>query len=59
MRTAEAVSRTDTAGEILFSLILFSIIYAMLGALWIHLLRRAIRKGPEPVSGETAAEVTP
>lgn len=58
MRTAEAVSKNVTAGEILFSLIMFSLIYAMLFALWIHLLRRAIRKGPETVPYDTA-EVTP
>ena len=47
MKTAEAISPSVSAGEILASIIMFSIIYALLFALWIHLLRRAIRKGPE------------
>ncbi len=54
MRTADAVSPTVSGGEILFSLILFLFIYALLFALWIHLLRRAIRKGPEPIPEASA-----
>ena len=57
MRTAEAVSVTVTAGELLASIIMFCLVYILLGALWIHLLRRAIRKGPEPIP--TADEQTP
>jgi cytochrome d ubiquinol oxidase subunit I len=57
MRTAEAVSSTVSAGEILTTIILFSTIYAMLFALWIHLLRRAVQKGPvfETAEKEVAA----
>ncbi len=50
MRTADAVSASVSAGEILFSLILFSLMYAILFWLWIHLLSRAVKKGPESFS---------
>ncbi len=52
MRTAEAVSITVSAGEILFSIVLFGVIYTLLGFLWIYLLRRAIAKGPEAAAAE-------
>jgi cytochrome d ubiquinol oxidase subunit I len=59
MRTEEAVSPRVSSGEILASLILFGLIYALLFALWIHLLRRAVRKGPESVNSAEKATVTP
>ncbi|MBN1947744.1 MAG: cytochrome ubiquinol oxidase subunit I [Bradymonadales bacterium] len=71
MRTADAVSPRVSAGQILFSILMFSVIYGLLFAVWVFLLRREIRKGPElpPPSqegpagrgpqGETAPEVQP
>jgi len=47
MRTSEGVSRTVGAGQILGSLILFTIIYVGLFVLFIYLLDDKIRKGPE------------
>ncbi len=38
LRTADGASPTVTAGEILFSIILFSIVYLMLGSLYIFLI---------------------
>jgi cytochrome bd ubiquinol oxidase subunit I len=58
MRTSEAVSASVSAGEILFSLILFSLIYALLFVLWIYLLKRAVQKGPDSVAPNNAKEVT-
>jgi len=60
MRTAEAVSPTVSAGEILASLILFGVIYALLFVLWVYLLRRQIDKGPDPTAADlaTGGEVT-
>ena len=58
MRTAEAVSITVSASEILASLVMFSVIYALLGVLWVHLLRKAVKKGPpapEPAAGKEVA----
>ncbi|MDJ0762505.1 MAG: cytochrome ubiquinol oxidase subunit I [Myxococcota bacterium] len=57
MRTSQAVSKTVSAGEILASIIMFSVLYTLLFCLWIYLLRRAIRKGPEPLPAEKG--VTP
>ena len=52
MRTAEAVSITVSAGEILASIIMFVILYTLLGVLWIRLLRKAIRRGPFDTEGK-------
>ena len=48
MRTAEGVSKSVGAPEILFSTILFSLVYLCLGSLWLFLILREIRRGPEP-----------
>ena len=50
LRTSEAISVTVPAGQILASLIMFSAVYLLLGALWIFLLRREVKKGPEVAS---------
>jgi len=48
LRTSQAASPSVSAGELLFSLILFGAIYLALGALWVFLLYRKISHGPEP-----------
>lgn len=48
LKTKDAVSLTVSGGEILFSIILFSLIYIFLGALYIYLLVREVKHGPEP-----------
>jgi cytochrome d ubiquinol oxidase subunit I len=53
-RTKDAVSLSVSAGEILASIIMFSLIYSLLFGLWIYLLRRQFRKGPESVEVCTA-----
>jgi len=50
LKTSEAISVTVPAGQILASLIMFSAIYLLLGALWVFLLRREVKKGPEVAS---------
>jgi cytochrome d ubiquinol oxidase subunit I len=47
MKTADAISLTVSAGEILFSIILFGLIYLFLGALYIYLVVREVKHGPE------------
>jgi cytochrome d ubiquinol oxidase subunit I len=47
LRTSDAFSRNVTAGQIWFSLILFSVIYTLLFALFIFLLDQKIKHGPE------------
>ncbi|QBG47929.1 cytochrome ubiquinol oxidase subunit I [Verrucomicrobia bacterium S94] len=49
LRTKEAVSKSVPAGQVLASIIMFSIIYALLFGLWIYLLKNQFAKGPESV----------
>jgi len=50
LRTKDAFSKSVTSGEVLFSLILFTIIYALLFVLFLFLLDRKIKHGPEESS---------
>lgn len=47
MRTKDALSKSVSSGEVLFSLILFTLIYALLFILFIFLLDRKIKHGPD------------
>jgi cytochrome bd ubiquinol oxidase subunit I len=47
LRTSEGLSKTVTAEQITFSLILFAVIYLFLFALFIFLLNEKIKHGPE------------
>lgn len=47
LRTSDAFSRVVTANQILFSLILFTVVYVVLLALFLYLLTRKIQHGPE------------
>lgn len=47
MRTQHGVSKVVSAPEILTSIVLFGVIYLLLGAAWIYLLRREVMHGPE------------
>ena len=55
LRTADAVSRSLDASQVVGSIIMFGVIYALLFVLWIYLLNDKIQKGPEPVSLQNAA----
>ncbi len=46
LKTADAYSTNVGGAEILFSLIVFSLIYAALGALYLFLLLKMVRQGP-------------
>ncbi|HEY4109707.1 cytochrome ubiquinol oxidase subunit I [Puia sp.] len=46
LRTSDALSRAVTANQIIFSLILFTIVYIVLFALFLFLLNRKIQHGP-------------
>jgi len=50
LRTKDAVSTAVSAGEVLFSIVLFGAIYVLLGALYVYLLVREVQRGPEPAS---------
>jgi cytochrome d ubiquinol oxidase subunit I len=49
LKTAEAHSPNVMAEEILFSIILFGIIYLLLGILYVYLLVREVKHGPQPM----------
>jgi cytochrome d ubiquinol oxidase subunit I len=49
LRTSDGLSKAVTSGQIVFSLILFTIIYALLFILFIFLLDYKIKAGPEHV----------
>lgn len=55
MKTADAASTNVNAGEILFSIILFGIIYILLGSIFLFMLIRKVKAGPEPVKAKEAA----
>jgi cytochrome bd ubiquinol oxidase subunit I len=52
MKTADAASSNVSAGEILFSIILFSLIYIFLGAIFLFILIRKIKAGPDSVKSK-------
>jgi cytochrome d ubiquinol oxidase subunit I len=47
LRTSEAVSEVVTAPMVLGSIIMFGFLYVLLFVLWVFLLDRTIKKGPE------------
>ncbi len=51
LRTSDALSATVTANQVLFSLIMFTAIYALLFALFLYLLNKKIQAGPFDESG--------
>jgi cytochrome d ubiquinol oxidase subunit I len=48
LRTVDAVSPSVTSGQVLGSVIGFGLIYLLLAAVWLFVLDRKIRQGPEP-----------
>ncbi len=53
MRTANAASPSVSAGEILASLTMFALLYSLMFVLWLYLLGKAIRQGPQPLGEQT------
>jgi cytochrome d ubiquinol oxidase subunit I len=47
LRTSEAMSKVVTKADIIFSLILFALVYTLLFAVFIYLLSRKIQHGPD------------
>jgi cytochrome d ubiquinol oxidase subunit I len=50
LRTAAAVSEVVDRNQVLASIVLFGAIYGLLLALWIYVLDKKIKAGPEPVA---------
>jgi cytochrome bd ubiquinol oxidase subunit I len=46
LRTSDALSKSVTANQVLFSLIMFSIVYLILFILFVYLLNKKIKHGP-------------
>ncbi|NCU04211.1 MAG: cytochrome ubiquinol oxidase subunit I [Chitinophagaceae bacterium] len=49
LRTSDALSKTVTANQVLFSLILFTVVYLLLLLLFLYLLNKKIKHGPVSV----------
>lgn len=49
LRTSQAVSESITGGEVLGSIIMFSVIYLLLLIIWLFVLNHKIQHGPDPV----------
>lgn len=47
LRTKDALSKSVTADQVLFSIIMFSLIYLLLFAVWLFVLNDKIQHGPE------------
>ena len=47
LRTADAASVVVPAGQILFTLIMFGLIYTFLFVIFLHVLIKFVRQGPE------------
>jgi cytochrome d ubiquinol oxidase subunit I len=58
MRTAQAASANVSSGEIIASIVMFTVLYSLLFFCWIYLLRRTLKKGPEALPSPTK-EVAP
>ncbi len=48
LKTKDAISKSVPAGQILLSIIIFSLLYTLLFITWIYFLRRKISQGPQP-----------
>jgi len=53
LRTSDALSKTVTANQVWFSLIMFTLIYSLLFVLFIYLLNKKIKKGPHETEDES------
>ena len=50
LRTGAAVSETVKPDQVLRSIIMFGLIYILLGAVWVFVLNHKIQIGPTPVA---------
>ena len=55
LRTADAASPVVTAEQILFSMILLSLVYLLLGTLYVFLVAKEVSHGPPPPGGQEVA----
>lgn len=57
LKTSDALSTNVVAEQVLSSIIMFSLIYVALFALWVYVLNEKIKHGPEPVPDKPIASV--
>jgi cytochrome d ubiquinol oxidase subunit I len=57
LRTVDAVSPLVSADQVLGSVVGFGLIYSLLGAVWLFVLDRKIRHGPEAPGGSDEDEI--
>lgn len=53
LRTADGVSKSVVAEQVLISIVMFSFVYALLFAVWVFVMNSKIQHGPEPVQMPT------
>jgi cytochrome d ubiquinol oxidase subunit I len=58
LRTAHAVSEIVRPGQVIGSMIMFGVLYALLFVLWVVVLNDKIHHGPDPI-GEERQRTTP
>jgi cytochrome d ubiquinol oxidase subunit I len=56
LRTSDAVSRVVTARQVLWSILMFALVYLLLLAVFLFLLDQKIRHGPEATAGEARVD---
>lgn len=49
LRTSDAISVTVPAWQILFTIIMFTVIYVFMFFVWVYLLKRKLVNGPEVI----------
>ncbi len=54
LKTADAFSTNVKGGEILFSIIMFGLIYLALGALYVYIMAREVKHGPTTLPAKAA-----
>ncbi len=59
LRTADAVSVVVPAGQILFSLVLFAAVYALIAAAGVSVILRLVRQGPDAPPEEREGQSPP
>ncbi len=59
LRTNDAVSKAVKSEQVLASIIMFGLIYFLLGVLWLYILNRKIQKGPETLSQPSDRPIFP
>ncbi len=57
LRTSDALSKAVTANQVLASLILFGLVYALLFVLFLYLLNEKIQHGPEEPAPASAGDI--